>query len=69
MTVVLAIAACGDILPPMIIFLGITDLSFKDLEVPDNFCIITQEKTWMDERLMMVWYEKTWVRKVHERTK
>ena len=56
-TFVLIISTCGDILPPMIIFPGKTDRT-KDLAVPDNLCIVTQEKTWKDERLMMVWYEK-----------
>ena len=35
----------------MIIFLGKTDRTIKDLTVPDNLCIVTQEKAWMDERL------------------
>ena len=53
----------------MITFSGKTDNTIKDLTVPDNFFIVTQEKAWMDERLMMVWYEKIQLRYVRERTK
>ena len=69
MIAVLNIVADGDILPPMIIFSGKTDCTIKDLIVPDNLCIVTQRKVWMDEPLMMVWYEKIWLRYVRERTK
>ena len=47
-----------DVSPPMIIFPVKIDRTFKDLTVLDNLCIVTQEKAWMNERLMMVWYEK-----------
>ena len=49
-TVVLTMTACGDILPSMTIFPGKkTDRTFKDLTVPDNLCIVTQEKLgWMN---------------------
>ena len=68
MTVVQTIAACGDILP-MIICPGQTDRTIKDLTLPDNLCTVTQEKVWIDKRLMMVWFEKIWLRYVHESTK
>ena len=68
MTVVQTIAACGDILP-MIICPGQTDRTIKDLTLPDNLCTVTQEKVWIDERLMMVWFDKIWLRYVHESTK
>ena len=55
--IVITIVACGDILPPMIIFPGKSDHSIN-LTVRDNLCIVTQEKTWIDEHLMIVWYEK-----------
>ena len=68
MAVVQTIAACGDILP-MIIFPGQTDRTIKDLTLPDNLCTVTQEKVSIDKRLMMVWFEKIWLRYVHESTK
>ena len=68
-TVVLTIAGCGDILPPMIILPVKTDRTIKDLTVPDNPCVAKQEKAWIDELLMMVWYKKIWLRYVCERTK
>ena len=55
--IVITIAACGDILPPMIIFPGKSDHSIN-LTVRDNPCIATQEKAWIDEHLMIVWYGK-----------
>ena len=64
MTVVLTIATCGDTLPPIIIFPGKADCTITDLNVPDNLCVVTQEKTLMVELLMMVWYEKIWLRYV-----
>ena len=69
--IVITIAACGDILPPMIIFPGKSDHSIN-LTVRDNLCIVTQEKTWIDEHLMIVWYEKKkkkWLRYVCKTTK
>ena len=51
MTVVLSIATCVYILPPMINFPGKTDHTIKDLIVSDNLCIVTQEKAWIDEFL------------------
>lgn len=44
LTVVLTIAGYRDILQPMIIFPGKTDCTIEDLTVPNNFCIVTQEK-------------------------
>ena len=55
--IAITIVACGDILPPMIIFPGKSDHSIN-LTVRDNPCIATQEKAWIDEHLMIVWYEK-----------
>ena len=63
-TFVLTIATCGDTLPTMIIFRWKIDHTIKDLIVPDNLCNATQKKTWMDESLMLVWYEKIWLRYV-----
>lgn len=57
-TVVLTIAAYGDMLPILIISPGKTDRTIKDLTVPDNLCIVTQEMVWIEVRLMMVWHEK-----------
>ena len=58
MAVALTIDVCGDILPTMIILSGDTDCTIKDLTLPDNLYSVTQEKTWIYERLMKVWYEK-----------
>ena len=35
----------------------------------DYLCIVTQEKAWMHERVMMVWYEEIWLKYFRERTK
>ena len=63
------VAKCEDILSPMIIFPVKIGRTVKDLTVPNNLCIVTQEKAWINERLMMVWYEKICQRYVRERTK
>ena len=68
-TLVLTIATCGDIRTPVIIYPGKTDHSIEDHTVPDNLCIITQEKAWMDELLMMLWYDKIWLTYVRRRVK
>ena len=60
--VALTQAACRDILTPMIIFPGKTDNIINDLTDSENLCIATKEMAWMDERLMMVWYENIWLR-------
>ena len=52
------VAKCEDILSPMIIFPVKIGRTVKDLTVPNNLCIVTQEKAWINERLKMVWYEK-----------
>ena len=59
-TVVLTVAADGLILPPMIIFWGKTSQTIKDIEAPQCFVIVTQEKTWMDESLMFIWFDQVW---------
>ena len=46
MTVVLTVAADGFILPTMI-FQGKTNQTIIDIEAPEGFLIITQEKAWM----------------------
>ena len=51
-TVVLAVAASGDMLPPMIIFKGKRDLN---MSVPPGWIVTVQEKGWMDESLMLRW--------------
>ena len=59
-TVVLTVAADGFILPPMIIFWGKTSQTIKDIEAPEGFVIVTQEKAWMDESLMFIWFDHVW---------
>ena len=55
-TVVLTVVADGLILPPMIIFRGKTNRTIKDIEAPEGFVIVTQEKARMDEFLMFIWF-------------
>ena len=59
-TVALTVAADGFILPPMIIFRGKTNRTIKDIEAPEGFVIVTQEKAWMDESLMFIWFDQVW---------
>ena len=58
-TVVLSAAADGTMLPPMLIFKGMTDKTKRK----------TQEKSWMDEGLMEVWVEEIWLKYVREVSK
>ena len=58
-TVVLTVAADGFMLPPMIIFRGKTYQTIKDIEAPEGF-VVTQEKAWMDESLMFIWFDQVW---------
>ena len=59
-TVVLTVAADEFILPPMIIFRGKSNQTIKDIEAPEGFVIVTQEKAWMDESLMFIWFDQVW---------
>ena len=59
-TVVLAVATDGFILPPMITFRGKTNQTIKEIEAPKGFVIVTQEKAWMDESLMFIWFDQVW---------
>ena len=59
-TAVLTVAADWFILPPMIIFRGKTNQNTKDIEAPEDFVIVTQEKAWMDESLMFIWFDQVW---------
>ena len=43
----------------MIIFHAKTECTIKDLTVPNDICLVTKVKAWMDERLMTIWYQKT----------
>ena len=58
--VVLTVAADEFILPPMVIFRGKTNRTIKDIEAPEGFVIVTQEKTWMDEYLVFIWFDQIW---------
>ena len=57
LTVVLSATADGKMLPPMIIFKGKTDRTICNLNIPINFVVKTQEKTWTNDDLMQVWVE------------
>ena len=51
-TVVLTVAADGSILPPMTWFRDKTNQTIKDIEAPEGFVIVAQEKACMDKSLM-----------------
>ena len=59
-TVALTVAVDVFILPPMIIFRDKTNQTIKDVEAPEGFVIVTQEKAWMDESLMFIWFDQVW---------
>ena len=59
-TVVLTVAADGFMLPPMIIFWGKTNQTIKDIEALEGFVIVTQEKAWMNESLIFIWFDQAW---------
>ena len=61
-TIVFLGTEVGKMLPPIIIFKGATDKTIQKLQVPEGFVIKTQEKTWIDERLMHVWVEDIWLK-------
>ena len=44
----------------MIIFRGESNLTMEDIALPEGFVIFSQEKAWMDESLMFIWFEKVW---------
>ena len=55
LTIVLACAASGDMLPPMIIFKGKRELDFPG---PKGWVVTVQEKGWVDERIMIRWIKE-----------
>jgi hypothetical protein len=55
-TVVLAIAANGAVLPTMIIFKGKRPL--KDIKLPQDCIVTVQEKAWVDEGMMNRWIDE-----------
>ena len=59
-TAVLPVAADGFILPLMILFQGKTNQTIKDMEAPESFVTVTQERTWMDESLVFIWFDQVW---------
>lgn len=52
LTVVLAVSAAGDVLPPMVVFKGIRDIKVPH---PPGWIVCVQRKGWMDEQLMLRW--------------
>jgi len=52
-TVILAIAADGAVLPTMIIFKG--KRALKNIKVPDGCIVAVQQKAWCDEAIMIRW--------------
>ena len=63
------VAADGFILPPMILFRGKTNQTMKDTEAPEAFVIVTQEKAWMDESLIFIWFDQVWKSYAEKKTK
>ena len=59
-TVVLSFEADGFILPPMITIWNKTNQTIKDIEAPEGFVLVTQEKTWMNEPLMFISFDQVW---------
>ena len=53
--------ADGAVLPPMLIFKGKTNRTIRNLAVPSGMLVVTQEKAWMDEKLMLEWLDKIWL--------
>ena len=51
-TMVLAVAAGGDVLPPMVIFKGKRELN---IPTPPGWIVTVLDKGWMDESLMLRW--------------
>lgn len=69
LTVVLSATGDGTMLPPMIIFKGKTDKTIKNLNIPKEFIVKTQEKAWMDDDLMQTWVEEIWLNHVRAESK
>ncbi len=58
LTVLLTCTADGQFPPPMVVFKGKT---IKNLIVPEGFVAVTQEKGWMDDKLMMKYIDEIWM--------
>lgn len=58
-TVVLAVSANGDVLPPMVIFKGKRELKF---DFPKDWVVTVQEKGWMDGELMLRWIKDIYLK-------
>ena len=56
LTVILACAAAGDMLPPMAIFKG--KRALKNLRIPAGVVVKVQPKGWNDSELTKVWIQK-----------
>ena len=41
----------------------------KDAEAPEGFVIVTQEKAWMDESLIFIWFDQVWKSYAEKKTK
>ena len=59
LTVVLAVSAAGDVLPPMIIFKGKRALN---IQTPPGWIVCVQEKAWMDKERMLRWIKDIYLR-------
>ena len=53
----------------MIIFRGKTNQTMKDIEAPESFVIVTQEKAWKDDSLMFIWFDQVWKSYAEKKTK
>ena len=54
-TVILAVAANGEVLPTVIIFKG--KRALKDIKSRDDIIVMVQEKAWVDESVMLRWID------------
>ena len=63
------VAVDGFILLSMIIFIGITNLTVKDIVTPEHFVIVTQKKALIDEFLTVTTFENVWQTYAKEKQK
>ena len=56
-TVILSVAANGDVQPTFVIFKGKRPL--KDIKAPCDITVLVQEKAWVDESIMLQWTDSS----------
>lgn len=63
----LAVIADGNILASMVIFKGKTNRMIRDVVVPEEFKVSTQEKASIDKERMLMWLQEIWIYKAKSR--